>query len=355
MDNQKSKIENQKLRLPTGIPTFEEIRTEGHVYVDKTPYLIQMIDMGKINFLSRPRRFGKSLTVSTLEALFLGRKELFKGLYAEKYLNSPKFKPSPVISLDMSKVACGRGMDGIRETLVDQIKIIARLQGVSLPDSQLPSALFNNLIINLYSKHEQKVVILLDEYDAPYTEFVNDTDMANAVRAELRDCYSQIKANDRYLRFVFITGISKFARFGVFSKLNNTTDLSLMPEYAGMCGYTEEEIIKYFPDYLEDTAIELDISTEELLERMRYYYNGFCFDRELSVRLYNPFSTLAFFTEKYFADYWVESGRSQVIADFIKNRHLTVDEFRNFAIPESFARSPGDVDTTPPEGFLYQC
>jgi len=348
-------MESRRLKLPTGIPTFEEIRTDGYVYVDKTKYLINLIDTGKIYFLARPRRFGKSITVSTFEALFSGRKELFMGLYAEEFLNRPEFKPSPVISLDMSKVVTNAGIDGIRESMARQIRNIANQLDVSLPDSKLPGILFNNLIINTFAKNNQKVVVLIDEYDAPYTEFINDTDMANEVRGELQNCYKQMKANDRYIRFIFLTGISKFARFGVFSMLNTTTDISMMPEYAEMCGYTEDEIIRYFPDYLDETAKSMDISTEELIEKMRYYYDGFCFDRNCQTRLYNPFSTLAFFGEKDFADYWIETGRPKVIADFMKNHHLTVGQFRNFSIPASFARSPGDVDTTPPEGFLYQC
>ena len=164
-----------------------------------------------------------------------------------------------------------------------------------------------------------------------------------------------MKANDRYIRFIFLTGISKFARLGVFSTLNHTTDISLMSEYAGICGYTEEEIIQYFPDYLEDTSQKMGLSTDELIARMRHYYNGFCFDYELKERLYNPYSTLAFFFAKRFADYWVETGQSKMIADYMKNRKLTAEQFRRFSISASFAQSPGDVDTTPPEGFLYQC
>ena len=348
-------MENRRLKLSTSIQTFEIIRTEERIYVDKTKYLVEIADNIKVCFLARPRRFGKSLTVSTFEALFSGRKDLFKGLYAEEFLNRPEFTPSPVIKLDMSEIATSHGIDGIRESLVTQIQYIARQHDVSLPDSKLPSILFNYLIKNTYYRHNQKVVILVDEYDAPYTEFVNDTDMADKVRAELRDCYKQLKANDSCIRFIFLTGISKFARFGVFSTLNNPTDISSMPEYAGICGLTEDEIVQYFPDYLDDTAKKMDISTDELLEKMRYYYNGFCFDRELTMRLYNSFSTLQFFTHKNFLNFWVQTGRPKVLSDYMKYRHLTVEQFRNFSIPEDFAENPGDVDTTTPEGFLYQC
>jgi hypothetical protein len=178
--------------------------------------------------------------------------------------------------------------------------------------------------------------------------------MAENVRNVLRSFYVQIKANDEYIRFTFITGISKFAKFGVFSTLNTPLDISLMPEYAEICGYTEKEIIQYFPDYLKETARYMKITKKVLIERMRNYYNGFSFDRNAKTRLYNPYSTLSFFAEKEFSNYWIESGRSKVIADYLKNRHLTVEQFRNFPISTDFARSPGDMDSTPPEGFLYQ-
>jgi len=139
--------------------------------------------------------------------------------------------------------------------------------------------------------------MLLDEYDKPYTDFVNDPEMADKVRDVLRNYYVQIKASDEYIRVTFITGISKFAIFGVFSTLNTTEDI-LLPEYAQMCGYTEEEIIRYFPDYLDETANSMKISTPELIEKMRYYYNGFSFDRNADARLYNPFSTLLFFKKQ---------------------------------------------------------
>jgi hypothetical protein len=178
--------------------------------------------------------------------------------------------------------------------------------------------------------------------------------MAEEVRNVLRNFYVQIKANDEYIRFVFITGISKFTKFGVFSKLNTTTDISLMPEYAEICGLTKEELVQYFPDYLEDTAKQMKLTTEELIEKMQYYYNGFSFDYDAQTRLYNPFSTLSFFTKKRFLNYWVDTGRSKMIADYMKNRNLTVEQFRNFTIPEDFAENPGDMDSTPPHGFLYQ-
>ena len=347
-------MENIRMKLPVGIQTFERLRTDGYVYIDKTNYLVNLIESGNPCFLARPRRFGKSLTVSTFDALFSGRKELFKGLAAEAFMNRPDYHSNPVIRLDMSKVSTDNGINVLKESIKQITLEVADNLEVDVPIKLPSSDILRNLIANTAKKYNQKVVILLDEYDKPYTDFVNDTDMAEKVRLTLRNYYSQVKASDEHIRFIFITGISKFARFGVFSTLNNLTDISMMPEFAEICGYTEEEIIRYFPDYMKETAGEMGISTDELIERMRHYYNGFSFDRNADVRLYNPFSTLLFFREKEFANYWIESGSPKFIADYMKNRNLMVEQFRNFPVTKGFARSPGDMDSTPPEGFLYQ-
>ena len=345
----------KRLKLPIGIQTFETIRTENFVYVDKTRHLVDLIDTGNIYFLARPRRFGKSLTVSTFDAMFSGKKELFKGLYAEEFLNRSDFKTNPVISLNMSSITTNQGIDMMELSLRRLTDDAASKLGVKVP-KQMPSGdILSSLIINASKKYNQKVVILLDEYDNPYTDFVNDPEMAEKVRDLLRNYYVQIKANDEYIRFSFITGISKFAKFGVFSTLNTPLDISLNSKYAEICGLTEAEIIQYFPDYLEETANHMKINKAELIEKMRHYYNGFSFDSNAQARLYNPYSTLTFFANKEFSNFWMETGRSKVIADFMKNKNLTVEQFRNYPVSKDFARSPGDVDTAQPEGFLYQC
>ena len=215
-----NEMESKRLKLPAGLSTFEEIRTEGYIYVDKTHHLVNLIDTGKIYFLARPRRFGKSLTISTFEALFSGRKELFKGLYAEEFLNRPSFKPSPVIWLDLSQVVTTQQRIEKIENSLRQITIeTAEQLGVKVPKKLSSGDTLRNLIINTTQKYNQKVVFLLDEYDKPYTDFVNDPVMASKVRNLLRGYYSQIKANDEHISFIFITGISKYTKMGVFSTL----------------------------------------------------------------------------------------------------------------------------------------
>ena len=347
-------MENKKLKLPIGIQTFEKLREGDYVYVDKTKYLVDLIDNGSVYFLARPRRFGKSLTISTFDALFSGKKELFKGLYAEEFLNRPDFKPNPVIRLDMSQTTTDCGIDTMRESIKLITLRIAENLGVEIQGNIPIGNLLDELIINVSKKYASKVVVLIDEYDKPYTDFMTDSDMAEKVRDVLRNFYIRIKANDEYIRFAFLTGISKFAKFGVFSTLNNLNDISLQEKNGNICGYTENEIINYFPDYLEETANEMQITTEDLIVKMRNYYNGFSFDISAKARLYNPFSTLLFLDNKEFLNYWIDSGKPKFIAEYMKNRNLTVEQFRNYPVSRDFVKSPGDVDSTLPEGFLYQ-
>ncbi|MDR2627093.1 MAG: ATP-binding protein [Dysgonamonadaceae bacterium] len=345
-------MEKQLKKLPTGIQTLEIIRETDCIYVDKTKYLVNVIENGRVYFRARPRRFGKSLTLTTLEAMFQGRKELFKGLYAEKWFNRPDFKPNPVIRLSLNKVTTKQGLEILNASLIKHIKDTASLLGVAVSESLSAGDLFDDLIINLYKKHNEKVVVLIDEYDKPYIDYVDEPVEAEKVRDVLANLYVRIKANDEYLRFVLLTGISKFAKLGVFSKLNNLTDISLRDEYAAMCGITHDELLQYFPDYLEITAEKMQITKDELVVRMEDFYDGFSFNG--TEKLYNPYSTLRFFEDKVFKNYWFDSGTSQMLATYLKNKNITVEQFRNYPISIDFVQNPGEMDSTPPEGFLYQ-
>ncbi|MDR1632665.1 MAG: AAA family ATPase, partial [Dysgonamonadaceae bacterium] len=318
-------MEKQLKKLPAGIQTFEEIITENYIYVDKTRMLVNLIESGKVYFFARPRRFGKSLTLTTLEAMFLGKKELFKGLYAEAWINRPDFVKYPVIRLSMNAITTDLGLEILRNSIVLLLREEARKLDVELSDVNVPGDLFQELIIRTSNKYKKKVVILIDEYDKPYIDFVDDPAMADKVRETLANFYVRVKANDEYTRFVLLTGISKFARLGVFSKLNNLTDISMNDKYAALCGITHDELLQNFPDHLELTAEEMQISKDELVERIEDFYDGFSFNGK--VRLYNPYSTLRFFEDKKFVNYWFDSGTSTMIAKYLKNKNLTVEQF----------------------------
>ena len=346
-------METKLKKLPTGIQTFEKIREGDYIYVDKTRFLVDLIDTGTVYFLARPRRFGKSLTISTFDALFSGKKELFKGLYAEEFMTRPDYHASPVIRLDMSDTTTDEGVKAFLNSVKTLVHDQADIHDITLDPQKTAGELLSSLIKEIYRKNgEQKVVVLIDEYDKPYSEFYNEPKMAEKIRKALRNFYVRVKANDKYIRFVFITGIAKFAKFGVFSTLNNIVDISMSKDYGEMCGLTETEIEQYFPEHIAATAKEMNILPKELLEKMRHFYDGFCFDG--IHRLYNPFSTLYFFREKEFNNYWMEAGTSELIAKYLKNKKLTVEQFHNFPVSKNFLRTPGYMDSTPPEGFLYQ-
>jgi hypothetical protein len=345
-------METRLKKLPAGIQTFEEIITENYIYVDKTRILINLIESGKAYFFARPRRFGKSLTLTTLEAMFRGKKELFKGLYAEAWMNRPDFVKYPVIRLSLNKVSTKQGLDILNASLTKHIRNTASLLDVTLAESASAGDLFDDLIVNLYKKHNEKVVVLIDEYDKPYIDYIDDPIEAEKVRDILADLYVRIKGNDEYTRFVLLTGISKFARLGVFSKLNNLTDISMSDKYAALCGITHDELLQNFPDHLELTAEEMQMTKDELVDKMEDIYDGFSFNGK--VRLYNPYSTLCFFEDKSFENYWFDSGTTTMMSNYLKNRNLTVEQFHNYPVSRNFARNPGEMDSTPPEGFLYQ-
>jgi len=337
--------------LPTGIQEFKTIRQKNALYVDKTDMLYELVSgVRKHFFLSRPRRFGKSLTCWTLNALFSGKRELFEGLAISK--TDWEWESYPVIHLDMSKVSTGAGVDGVKESLIWQTKVIAREQGVDLDGLTLPEIMLGNTIIETSKKHNKPVIVIVDEYDKPFLDFYNKPPMAQDVRDIMRSYYSQLKANEPHIRFLFMTGISKFTKAGVFSTLNNLYDLSLDEKFGTLLGYTEKELAGNFGEYLEAGAKKLNIPIDELVDKLRNYYNGFCFDG--IQRVYCPFSILNFFERYQFLNVWIDSGGTKIIADYMKERHLTVEQFRGIQVSRDFAFRPGEIETAPPESFFYQ-
>ncbi|MDR2624336.1 MAG: AAA family ATPase, partial [Methanobrevibacter sp.] len=221
-------------KLPIGIQTFSEIREEGYLYVDKTKYIHELIKEGKIYFLSRPRRFGKSLLLSTIEELFKGNKELFNELYIyDKWDWSKKY---PIIHLDLSK-PFSEDNESFKESLSLHIDLIAETFSIKL-NATFPNDKLTELIYKVHKEHDEKVVVLVDEYDLPILDSLNNQKVLEANEKVLESFYRVLKTNDRYIKFIFITGISKFAHVSVFSTLNNTDDITLIDEYNSICGYT---------------------------------------------------------------------------------------------------------------------
>ncbi len=314
--------------LPIGIQTFRKIIQGGFLYVDKTRYLYELIRYpAGAYFLSRPRRFGKSLLISTLDEIFQGNRELFKGLWL---YNSPyQWRPHPVIRVDFSLKGV-KSADELKRAIAWQLRLQAQRGQVALEEGDYLEQ-FMDLILKL-SAHSQ-VVILVDEYDKPLLDNIENLEEVRRIRETLKDFYTVIKAMDAHVRFVLLTGVSKFSRVGVFSGLNNLNDITMDAQYASLLGITQEEVDTCFAGYLEEAAVEMGLSTAALREQIRLWYNGFCFARRC-VSVYNPFSLLLLFQKREFQNYWFESGTPTFLLKLLKQQDYNLQNLEQLDIPE---------------------
>ena len=340
-------------KLPIGIQSFKDIREENYLYVDKTKQILQLIQDGKCYFLSRPRRFGKSLTISTLEAMFKGKAELFEGLYAEEWVKEKAKHPNPVIKLDMSGLGNYTTISELSSALIDYLGEIIDDYNLNIQLKENAGRIFAKIIKELYKKFG-KVVLLIDEYDKPITDNINDLDKANEIRDFFRKFYGILKNSSTIdnLHFVFITGVSKFSKSGIFSSLNNLEDISMTREYADIVGYTQKELEDNFDDWLEKTEKKLSFDRKELLATIKEYYDGFSFDG--IVRVYNPFSVLNFFKQGNFGNYWYNSATPSFLAKYLKEHKIKAPkEYVQKKVYEDFTNSH-EIESTSVESFLFQ-
>ncbi len=319
--------EQMTKRLPVGIQDFRTIREEGYLYLDKTENIYNLIQSGRIYFLSRPRRFGKTLLVSTLECLFKGERELFSGLWIEEKWDWED--TYPVIRLDMSSINI-HTKEEVRAKIINRIKDIARVKEISGINEIDHTEAFRSLIQQLYEKYNKKVVVLIDEYDSPIISNLDDIGKAKDIREEIRDFYRVLKSEEASLRFIFLTGVSKFSRAGVFSALNNLNDITLDERFAVMLGITQSELEKYFNEEINLLAERAGVDRRRIIEKIRYWYNGFCFDGENGAReenkVYNPFSTLLLFNKNSFQNYWFDSGSPKFLLDLLKYNEYDISK-----------------------------
>ncbi|MDR0713374.1 MAG: ATP-binding protein [Bacteroidales bacterium] len=334
--------------LPIGIQSFEDIRSNYYMYVDKTSHIYRIATTGKIYFLSRPRRFGKSLTISTLEALFTGRKELFEGLYVyDKWDWSRKY---PVIRIDWTQIK-HRTPEEIEKDLSAVLKLKARDIGIVLTREYV-SGCFGELIEQLYRKTGEKVVILIDEYDVPILDVMGkSSEEIKAMQETLHDVYKVMKGADEYIKFIFLTGVSKFAGLSVFSALNNPEDITLSEEYATLCGITQEELESNFPEHLAAVTGKLSMTREELLDNIRKWYNGYSWDGKTSV--YNPFSVLQFLKGKSFESFWFRTGTPTFLIELLKKRN-NIESFLQPVLTREAVFSSYDPERLETVPLLFQ-
>jgi hypothetical protein len=330
-------------KFPIGKQDFKNIIENNYVYIDKTKYIYELAKNGVPIFISRPRRFGKSLTVSTLFYLFSGEKELFKNTYIYDKWEWEKY---PIIRLSMAQIDI-TNEETIKETLKYQILSIYEENNIE-PDTDNLKMLFWTLIKKLSSTKE--VVILIDEYDRPILNHINDG-KAESIRNILKEFYVIIKEADQYIKFAFMTGITKLTKTGIFSTLNNLRDITTNKNYSQMMGVTQNELEYYFQDFISETSKELNIDNEKLLEKIKENYNGFSFDGKNFV--YNPFSILHFFQDKEFKNYWIETGTPQYLSEYIKKHKIQLEDITNKYIDES-KLTTYEIENAPPIIYLIQ-
>ncbi|BAU23964.1 hypothetical protein THC_1600 [Caldimicrobium thiodismutans] len=324
-------------KLPIGISSFEKIRSEPYYYVDKTPFVAKLVEEGTYYFLSRPRRFGKSLFVDTLKQAFLGRKELFQGLYLEKHWDwSVKY---PVIHIDFGGRTL-KGEEHLITYILEQLEKNQETLGVSCSKKTQYDSCFEELILKSYEKYKQKVVVLVDEYDKPILDCIEDRETAKAIRDVLKNFYSVLKPLDAYLKFVFLTGVSKFSKVSLFSGLNQLRDITISKEYATICGYTQEELEEVFGEELQDKDLKL----------IKCWYNGYSW---LGEPLYNPFDVLLYLEEKKFHPYWFETGTPSFLIKLLLEKRFYLPELEDLTATDDLIGS-FDLDYIEPENLLFQ-
>lgn len=295
----------QQRNLPIGIQTFEEVRTKGCVYIDKTHFIDKIVRVGKPYFLSRPRRFGKSLFLSTLRSYFEGRKDLFDGLAISK--TETEWKQYPVLYFDFN-VGDFSTEESLRDSLALKLDQYEKIYGVRNHKASSPADRFSNLLQQAHEKTGLQVVVLVDEYDKPLLNVIDDEPLIDKFRKILKSFYGAIKGEDAHIRFAFITGVSRFDKVSIFSDLNNLRDISMNKEFTAICGITQKELEENFKGEVENMSEDGGITKDECLSMLKKNYDGYHFSQDVSTDVYNPFSLLNAFADLRFGSYWFSTG-----------------------------------------------
>ena len=342
-------VETNNRRLPVGIQSFEEIRKEGYLYVDKTDIIWQLAQKGKkYNYLSRPRRFGKSVLVDTLEAYFTGKKELFEGL---KIMQMEKeWVKRPVIRLDMSRA--GAEPDTLRSYLNNIFRQYEKEYSLVPNPTDSLADRFNAIIVGSYEQTGQQVAILIDEYDSPLQHSWK-TPHHEACTSIYREVFAILKADDKYEKFVFITGITKFTQISLFSVLNNLSNISFEPEYAAICGITKEEVLRDFKPEISKLASRNGWTFDDAVAQLTAYYDGYHFSHENMVDIFNPFSLINALADSKLRNYWASSGATSLLPKFVDDMEVRLADFDHSALLSTIIET-SDVTGGGAELFLYQ-
>ena len=342
-------VETNDRKLPVGIQSFEEIRKGGYLYVDKTDIIWQLANRGKkYNYLSRPRRFGKSVLVDTLEAYFMGKKELFEGLKIMQM--ETEWVKRPVIRLDMSRA--GAEPETLRSYLDITFDRLEKEYGITPKPTAKLADRFNAIIVGAYEQTGQQVAILIDEYDSPLQHSWK-TPYHEACTAIYREVFAILKADDKYEKFVFITGITKFTQISLFSVLNNLSNISFDSEYAALCGITKEEVLRDFKPEINKLAASKGWTFDEAVVQLTAYYDGYHFSHENMVDVFNPFSLINALADSKLRNYWASSGATSLLPKFVDDMEIRLNDFDHSALLDTIIET-SDVTGGGAELFLYQ-
>lgn len=327
------------MKYPIGIQDFEDLQRNGYAYVDKTNFVYKLADEGKYYFLSRPRRFGKSLFLSTLEAYFQGKKELFEGLAI--YDLETEWKKYPIFHIDLN-TANFREKDSLYTVLNDYLTTWESKYGTRESEATL-ALRFKGVIARAAEKEGCGVVILIDEYDKPILQTLRAPELQAEHRAQLKAFYSVLKTQDRYIKFAFLTGVTKFGKVSVFSDLNNLTDISMDHRYISICGMTEKELLTNFKEGIGELASANEDNETETIDKLRMRYSGYHFE-ENSEEIYNPFSVLNTLANSRYDDYWFKANTHTFLIDILKKHDYCITDLNKAQVK---ANMMNNVDSNP--------
>lgn len=330
------------MKYPIGIQDFVKLRQGGFAYVDKTKFVYKLADEGSYYFLSRPRRFGKSLFLSTLEAYFLGRKELFEGLAI--YDMEKEWKSHPIFYIDLN-TANFRDENSLYEVLNSHVSVWEEKYGAREYETTL-ALRFKGVIARAAEKEGCGVVILIDEYDKPILQTLRNQELQEKHRSLLKSFYSVLKTQDRYIRFAFITGVTKFGKVSVFSDLNNLMDISMDQRYISICGMTQNELLYNFREGIEQLGEAYGDTEEETLNKLKIRYDGYHFE-ENTVGIYNPFSVLNTLAKLRYKDYWFETGTPTFLVDLLKMHNYRLLDITREKVSGDVINSIDSMSTNP--------
>ncbi len=330
------------MKYPIGIQDFVKLRQGGFAYVDKTKFVYKLADEGSYYFLSRPRRFGKSLFLSTLEAYFHGRKELFEGLAI--YDMEKEWKSHPIFYIDLN-TANFRDENSLYEVLNSHVSVWEEMYGAREYETTL-ALRFKGVIARAAEKEGRGVVILIDEYDKPILQTLRNQELQEKHRSLLKSFYSVLKTQDRYIRFAFITGVTKFGKVSVFSDLNNLMDISMDQRYISICGMTQDELLYNFREGIEQLGEAYGDTEEETLNKLKIRYDGYHFE-ENTVGIYNPFSVLNTLAKLRYKDYWFETGTPTFLVDLLKMHNYRLPDITREKVSGDVINSIDSMSTNP--------